>query len=58
MIKLHRLDEPEYVSDEYNSLENVLAYIVSEGFMGHDTIVGYVYRNEDNKLRREMAGWL
>lgn len=58
MLKLIRLNKPENINDEYNNIENVIAYIISEGFMGHDTIIGYVYINKDNKLRRELAGWV
>lgn len=58
MLKLLRLNKPENINDEYNNIENVIAYIISVGFMGHDTIIGYVYINKDNKLRRELAGWV
>lgn len=58
MIKLIRLNKPENINDEYNNIENVIAYIISEGFMGYDTIIGYVYKNNNNKLRREYCGWL
>ena len=58
MLKLIRLNKPENINDEYNNINNVVAYIISEGFMGHDTIVGYVYINKNNKLRREYCGWL
>ena len=58
MLKLIRLNKPETINDEYNYIENVVAYIISEGFMGHDTIIGYVYKNYNNKLKREWCGWL
>jgi hypothetical protein len=58
MLKLHRLNKAENVNDEWNNINNVVAYIISEGFMGFDTIIGYVYINENNKLRREWCGWL
>ena len=58
MLKLIRLNKPENINDEYNNIENVIAYIISEGFMGYDTIVGYIFINKDNKLRREYCGWV
>ena len=58
MLKLMRLNKPENINDEYNNVNNVVAYIVSADFMGFDTVVGYVYYNKNNKLRREYCGWL
>lgn len=58
MLKLQRLKTLENINDEYNKVNNVIAYIISEGFMGYDTIIGYVYINDNNKLRREYCGWL
>jgi hypothetical protein len=57
MLKLHRLNAPENINDEYNNIENVVAYIITEDPTGHEVVVGYVYK-ENNKLRRELAGWL
>ncbi len=57
MMYLQRLNKAENINDEYNNIENVIAYIIAD-FIGHDTVVGYVYINENNKLRREMCGWL
>lgn len=57
MLRLHRLAKAENVNDEYNSLENVVAYIVTDDPTGHDVVVGYVYK-ADGKLRRELCGWL
>ena len=48
MIKLMRLNEIE---------NGVVAYIVSD-ISGFDTIIGYVYLNENNKMRREYCDWL
>jgi len=48
MIKLMRLNEIE---------NGVVAYIVSD-ISGFDTIIGYVYLNENNKLRRQYCDWL
>lgn len=67
MLKLDRLTSPTTVTEivpttngsEFNKIiNNVVAYIISDGFMGHDTIIGYVYINENNKLRREWCWWL
>ena len=58
MLKLHRLNKPENVNDEWNIINNVIAYIISVDPTGNDVVVGYVYINENNKLRREYCGWL
>lgn len=58
MLKLHRLNRPENINDEYNNIKNVVAYIITEDPTGHEVVVGYVYKNKNNKLRRELAGWL
>jgi hypothetical protein len=57
MLKLHRLNKAENINDEWNNINNVVAYIVGD-FIGHETVLGYVYINENNKLRREWCGWL
>lgn len=58
MLKLNRLKTPENINDEYNNIKNVVAYIITTDPTGHDVVVGYVYKNKKNKLRRELAGWL
>ena len=58
MLKLHRLNKPENVNDEWNIINNVIAYIISVDPTGNDVVVGYVYINENNKLSREYCGWL
>lgn len=57
-MNLFRLKTPENINDEYNNINNVVAYITTLDPTGHDVVVGYVYINENNKLRREWAGWL
>ena len=54
---LYRLEKPTKVNDEYNNIDNVVAEIISD-FIGHETIIGYVYINHEGKLRREYCGWL
>lgn len=58
MLKLYRLNKAENINDDYNTINNVIAYITSLDPTGHDVVVGYVYINENNKLRREYCGWL
>ena len=58
MMKLYRLKTPVIVNDEYNYIENVVAEITSVDPTGNDVVVGYVYINDEGKLRREFAGWL
>jgi|LakMenE18May11ns_1017448.scaffolds.fasta_scaffold8417025_1 hypothetical protein len=57
MAYLIRYDAPQTVDDEFDYLENVVAEIVAD-FIGHDTVIGYVYVNKDGKLRRQLCGWL
>ena len=57
-MNLIRLDRPVIVNDEYNYIENVIAEITTIDPTGHDVVVGYVYINDDGKLRREYCGWL
>jgi hypothetical protein len=57
-MNLIRLEKPVIVNDEYNYIENVIAEITTIDPTGHDVMVGYVYINDDGKLRREFCGWL
>ena len=50
--------EPEVVNDEFDNLENVVCDVVAEGFMGHDTIVGYIYIDAEGRPRKHWSGWL
>jgi|APCry1669192010_1035390.scaffolds.fasta_scaffold27692_5 hypothetical protein len=57
MTYLIRFDAPVKIEDEWNKIENVVAEIVADQ-MGHETIIGYVYKDKNGKLRREYCGWL
>jgi hypothetical protein len=49
---------PHSVSDEWDELTNVVCEVIAVGFMGYDTIVGYVYIDENGKPRKHWCGWL
>lgn len=62
MLKFIREEKFEVLENGEDSFDekpsHIFSTVVAEGFMGYDTIIGYIVKGEDGKFQRRWEWWL